>query len=66
MNFFFFSFFSLISLNLIKKSFCTLSFWYACISAQSAYSYGSLIWNMIAGYIKDSETLGILKGKIRK
>ena len=21
--------------------------------------YGSLIWNMIAGYLKDSETLGI-------
>ena len=28
--------------------------------------YGSLIWNMIAGYIKHSETLGILQGKIRK
>ena len=23
--------------------------------------YGSLIWNMIAGYIKDSETLDIFK-----
>ena len=28
--------------------------------------YGSLIWNMIAGYLKDSETLGIFKGKIQK
>ena len=28
--------------------------------------YGSLIWNMIVGYIEDSETLGIFKGKIRK
>ena len=26
--------------------------------------YGSLISNMIAGYIKDSETLGIFKGKL--
>ena len=28
--------------------------------------YGPLIWNMIPGYIKDSETLDIFKGKIRK
>ena len=28
--------------------------------------YGSLIWDMIVGFIKDSETLGIFKGKIRK
>ena len=28
--------------------------------------YGSLIWNMIVGYIKYSEILGIFKGKIRK
>ena len=28
--------------------------------------YGSLIWNMIIGYISDSEVLGIFKGKIRK
>ena len=28
--------------------------------------YGSLVWNMIPGYIKDSETLDIFKGKIRK
>ena len=28
--------------------------------------YGSLIWNMIAGYIIDSETLGIFKGKIQE
>ena len=28
--------------------------------------YGSVIWNMIVGYIKDSEILGIFKGKIRK
>ena len=28
--------------------------------------YGPLIWNMIAGCIKDSETLDIFKGKIRK
>ena len=28
--------------------------------------YSSLIWNMIAGYIKDSETLGIFKAKIQK
>ena len=28
--------------------------------------YGSLIWNMITGYIKDSETLDISKGKIQK
>ena len=28
--------------------------------------YGSLIWNMMPGYIKDSETLDIFKGKIRK
>ena len=28
--------------------------------------YGPLIWNMIRGYIKDSETLDIFKGKIRK
>ena len=26
--------------------------------------YGSLIWNMIVGYIKFSEILGIFKGKI--
>ena len=32
----------------------------------SIQHFGSLIWNMIAGYIKDSETLGIFKGKIRK
>ena len=29
-------------------------------------SYGSVIWNMIAGYIKVSETLEIFKGKIWK
>ena len=28
--------------------------------------YGPLIWNMILGYIKDSEPLDILKDKIRK
>ena len=28
--------------------------------------YGSVIWNMIVGYIKDSEILGIFKGKIWK
>ena len=28
--------------------------------------YGPLIWDMIAGYIKDFETLDIFKGKIRK
>ena len=28
--------------------------------------YGPLIWNMIPGYIKDSETLDIFKGKILK
>ena len=28
--------------------------------------YGSLIWNMIIGYISNSEILGIFKGKIRK
>ena len=28
--------------------------------------YGPLIWNMIPGHIKDSETLNIFKGKIRK
>ena len=28
--------------------------------------YGPLIWNMIPGYIKDSETFDIFKGKIRK
>ena len=28
--------------------------------------YGPLIWSMIPGYIKDSETLDIFKGKIRK
>ena len=28
--------------------------------------YSSLIWNMIVGYIKYSEILGIFKGKIRK
>ena len=28
--------------------------------------YGPLFWNMIPGYIKDSETLDIFKGKIRK
>ena len=28
--------------------------------------YGSLIWNMIVGYISNSEILGIFKGKIRK
>ena len=28
--------------------------------------YGSLTWNIIAGYIKDSETLYIFKSKIRK
>ena len=28
--------------------------------------YGSLTWNMIVGYIKYSEILGIFKGKIRK
>ena len=28
--------------------------------------YGSLVWYMIVRYIKDSETLGIFKGKIRK
>ena len=28
--------------------------------------YSSLIWNMIAGYIEDSETLGIFKAKIQK
>ena len=29
-------------------------------------SYGSLIWNMMAGYIKDSKSLDIFKSKIRK
>ena len=28
--------------------------------------YGSLIWNMIAGYVKDSETVDILRDKILK
>ena len=28
--------------------------------------YGPLIWNIIPGYIKDSETLDIFKGKVRK
>ena len=28
--------------------------------------YDSLVWYMIVRYIKDSETLGIFKGKIRK
>ena len=28
--------------------------------------YGSLIWNMIVGFIKYSETVGIFEGKIRK
>ena len=28
--------------------------------------YGSLIWHVIAGYIKDSETLDIFKSKIQK
>ena len=28
--------------------------------------YGPLIWNMIPGYIKDSETLNLFKGKIQK
>ena len=32
----------------------------------SIHYYGPLIWNMIPGYIKDSETLDIFKGKIRK
>ena len=29
-------------------------------------SYRSLIWNLMAGYIKDSESLDIFKSKIRK
>ena len=32
----------------------------------SIQDYGPLIWNMIPGHIKDSETLDIFKGKIRK
>ena len=28
--------------------------------------YGSLFWNMILGYIKDSKVLGIFKGKLQK
>ena len=36
-------------------------------NGQNSIQYdGSLIWNMIVGYIKDSEILGIFKGKIRK
>ena len=35
-------------------------------SQNSIQYYGSLIWNMIVGYIKYSEILGIFKGKIRK
>ena len=32
-------------------------------SQNSTQYYGPLIWNMIPGYIKDSETLYIFKGK---
>ena len=31
----------------------------------STQCYSPLIWNMIPGYIKDSEILGIFKDKIR-
>ena len=36
-------------------------------NGQNSIQYdGSLIWNMIVGYIKDSEILGTFKDKIRK
>ena len=36
-------------------------------NGQNCIQYcGPLIWNMIAGYIKDSETLDLFKGKIQK
>ena len=36
-------------------------------NGQNSIQYdGSLIWNMIVGYIKDSEVLGTFKDKIRK
>ena len=35
-------------------------------SQNSIQYYDPLIWNMIPGFIKDSETLDILKGKIRR
>ena len=55
------------SYNLRTKSKFVVSSVRTVHNGQSSIQYyGSLIWNMIVGYIKYSEILGIFKGKIRK
>ena len=55
------------SYNLRSKSKFVVSSVRTVHNGQNSIQYyGSLIWNMIVGYIKYSEILGIFKGKIRK
>ena len=49
-----------------KSKFVVLSVRTVHSGQNSIQYYGLLIWNMIPGYIKDSETLDIFKDKIRK
>ena len=55
------------SYNLRSKSkFVVLSVRTVHTGQTSIQYYGLLIWKLIPGYIKGSETLDIFKGKIRK
>ena len=55
------------SYNLHSKSkFVISSVCTVCNGQNSIQYYSSLIWNMIVGYIKYSEILGMFKGKIQK
>ena len=55
------------SYNLCSKSKFVVSSVRTVHNGQNSIQYyGSLIWNMMVGYIKGSEILAVFKGKIRK